>query len=95
MSQTEDGGVPLPGIFTYGMHVEALDCSGTELVYEGLENFIRLRHLRVLLLRDCQYVDDWCLDRICGEYRDTLQHLDISGCPRITASGLEGVAQLK
>ena len=56
---------------------------------------VRLSKLRALYLRDCPFVDDWCVDRVCGEYRHSLQHLDLSGCRRVTDRGLEGVAQLK
>jgi hypothetical protein len=27
----------------------------------------------------CDYFDVWCLDRISGEYADTLEYLNISG----------------
>lgn len=93
--RTEEGAVPLPARYTHGMYVEELDASGTEIVYEGLENFIKLTKLRALYLRDCPFVDDWCVDRVCGEYRHSLRHLDLSGCPRVTEHGLEGIAQLK
>ncbi|XP_037085908.1 distal membrane-arm assembly complex protein 2-like [Pollicipes pollicipes] len=95
VKRLEDESIPLPGQYTYGMFVEELDASGTEILYEGLENFIRLSKLRALYLRDCPYVDDWCVDRVCGEFRQQLQHLDLSGCRRVSERGLEGVAQLK
>ena len=28
----------------------------------------------------CPEIDDWCLDRISGEFQDSLESLDISGC---------------
>jgi len=90
----QEGVVPLPGYYTHGYRVEGLDASGTEIVYEGLENFIKLHHLRSLLLRDCPFVDDWCLDRVCGEFR-SLQHLDLSGCRRVSARGIEALSHLK
>ena len=27
----------------------------------------------------CDFMDEWCMDRISGEYADTLEYLNISG----------------
>jgi hypothetical protein len=41
------------------MHIEAIDASGTQLMWEGFDNMIELSHLRLLRLADCPHIDDW------------------------------------
>ncbi|ETN80838.1 hypothetical protein NECAME_08915 [Necator americanus] len=76
----------LPGRKIPGLHIEAIDASGTELMFEGFENLQNLKYLRMLRLADCPYVDDWTLGRI-GGMMDGLEMLDLSGCHRISAKG--------
>ena len=45
--------------FFAGLYLEAIDASGTELVFEGFDNMIELKSLRLLRLADCPYIDDW------------------------------------
>ncbi|VDM65903.1 unnamed protein product [Strongylus vulgaris] len=84
----------LPGRKVPGLYIEAIDASGTELMFEGLENLQNLKHLRMLRLADCPYVDDWTLGRI-GGMMENLEMLDLSGCHRISAKGLMGLKMLK
>ena len=42
-----------------GLYLEAIDASGTELVFEGFDNMVELKNLRLLRLADCPYIDDW------------------------------------
>ena len=69
----------LPTAYQPGWYVEAVDAAESELVYEGLQNVRNLVFLRYLDLSYCPHVDVWCLDRISGEYKDSLEYLDLSG----------------
>lgn len=92
--KTEDDEVPLPGRKTPGYTLEAVDASGTELMYEGLDNFINLHELKYLNLSGCPYIDDWCLDRL-HVFNKSLVHLDLSGCPSVTEKGLAALHKLR
>ncbi|KAL3085296.1 hypothetical protein niasHS_010365 [Heterodera schachtii] len=84
----------LPGTKTEGFYVEAIDASGTELMFEGFDNLYDLEFLRMLSLRDCRWIDDWVLSRIGGMFANTLEMLDLSNCHRISAKGLLGLRSL-
>ncbi|CAJ0598701.1 unnamed protein product [Cylicocyclus nassatus] len=90
----KNGNYKLPGRKIPGLYIEAIDASGTELMFEGLENLQNLKNLRMLRLADCPYVDDWTLSRI-GGMMENLEMLDLSGCHRISAKGLMGLKMLK
>jgi len=94
-SQDEDGEYTLPGRYQEGIHIEALDASGTTLVYEGFECLSNLRFLKRLSLSTCPLVDDWCIDRLCGQYANTLEHLDLSHCRGVTENGISALARLR
>lgn len=84
----------LPDRKTPGYKLEAVDASGTELMYEGFDNFINLRELKYLNLSGCLYIDDWCLDRF-HMFSKSLLHLDLSGCPYVTEKGLAALHKLR
>ncbi|XP_011298404.1 ATP synthase subunit s-like protein [Fopius arisanus] len=79
----------LPDTFTPNWFLEEVDVSGTEICYEGLENFANLGRLKIAAFRNCQYFDDWCLERILNMCPN-LEVLDISDNVKITERGLEG-----
>uniref|UniRef100_A0A7E4VU30 ATP synthase subunit s-like protein n=1 Tax=Panagrellus redivivus TaxID=6233 RepID=A0A7E4VU30_PANRE len=85
----------LPGVRVPGMYLEAIDASGTELLYEGFSNLYDLKHVRMLRLAGCKNVDDWTLSRIGSIFADSLEFLDLSGCQKISAKGLRGLHSLK
>lgn len=68
----------LPNKFVSGMFVEAIDCEGMNLYYEGLENVRRLKKLRFLSFKGVTSFDDWCLDRVSGSEFESLEVLDLS-----------------
>lgn len=72
-------------------HVEAIDAAEAMLVYEGLQNLRNLHHLKELDLSYCPHIDEWCMDRITGEFHHTLEHLNISGCINVNWNALEVV----
>lgn len=57
-----------------------------------LENMEKLKWLS---LEGCPRIDDWCLDRVAGEYSDTLEYLDIRNCPLVTDKGIASLSKLK
>lgn len=74
--------------------LEEVDMSKTVINYTGLFNLEKQRNLRVLKLQGCPEVDDWFLAKL-HMFQDSLEELDISRCPRITAGGLAALRNLK
>ncbi|CAD5232061.1 unnamed protein product [Bursaphelenchus xylophilus] len=89
------GRYSLPGRQIPGLYVEAIDASGTELMYEGFDNLYDLKHLRMLRLANCEFIDDWALSRVGGVCGSTLEFLDLSGCKNITHKGLAALRTAK
>ncbi|XP_021568406.1 ATP synthase subunit s-like protein [Carlito syrichta] len=67
--------------------VEAVDASGCNINYEGLNSLLALKELRSLSLRCCPHLDDWCLSRL-HSLANSLEELSLAGCPRISERGL-------
>lgn len=88
-----DGEIGLPNRKVEGMIIEAIDASGTKLLYEGLENFAYLEDLRHLNVSSCPNFDDFCLNRL--QQLKNLETLDVSGCPHIKDNGLACLHRLK
>lgn len=72
-------GYSLPNKYVHGYFLEAIDCEGTIIYYEGLENIRRLRKLEYLSFKNIKSFDDWCLDRVSGSELEKLEVLDLSG----------------
>uniref|UniRef100_A0A023GB18 ATP synthase subunit s-like protein n=1 Tax=Amblyomma triste TaxID=251400 RepID=A0A023GB18_AMBTT len=92
--RTKDGDTGLPGKRQPGWVLEAIDASDTEIYYEGLDNLTCLEGLKSLKLAGNPNIDDWFLDRL-SQFRETLEHLDLSGCPQITEHGLAALYRLR
>ncbi|KAL3874233.1 hypothetical protein ACJMK2_037276 [Sinanodonta woodiana] len=89
----KDGTYALPNRKVDSFCLEAVDASGTEIMYTGLSNFVDLHHLRYLNFSNCKFFDDWCLSYLhCFE--NTLEFLDVSGCPEVTERGLATIHKL-
>ncbi|QQP55617.1 ATP synthase subunit s-like protein [Caligus rogercresseyi] len=84
----------LPTTFKAGHCLEAIEASRSLLVYEGLQNLRNLSFLKHLDISYCEFVDEWFIDRITGEFRETLEYLDVSGCYRLDWNGIEPLARL-
>lgn len=93
-TKTEDDDTGLPYKYEPGWVLEAIDATDTELYYEGLDNLTCLEGLKALRLCGNPNVDDWFLDRL-SQFRETLEHLDLSGCPQITERGLSALYRLR
>lgn len=85
----------LPTSWQSGWYVEAIDASCSDIVYEGFNNMRNLIFLKSLDLSYCPQIDDWCMDRITGEFQDSLEELDVSGCKMVKLSGLESIWRLR
>ncbi|CAL1266013.1 unnamed protein product [Larinioides sclopetarius] len=77
----------IPSSYVPGYFVEELDATDAVLLYEGFENMCNLEELKKLILHDCPFVDDWCLNRMYM-FANTLEYLDLSGCKNITERGI-------
>jgi len=84
-----NGKLEMPAMFVKGWYIEAIDASQSSLVYEGLQNLRNLHHIKYLDISYCEMMDEWCMDRLTGEYCDTLEYLDISGCRQMNWNSLE------
>lgn len=92
--KTEDDDTGLPYKYEPGWVLEAIDATDTELYYEGLDNLTCLEGLKALRLCGNPNVDDWFLDRL-SQFRESLEHLDLSGCPQVTERGLSALYKLR
>lgn len=93
VKQNDYDEVPLPDRYVHGMFVEAIDCEGVELYYEGLENLRRLKSLRYLSFKNVKSFDDWCLDRVSGSEFESLEELNLSGTV-VTQRGLQSLYRI-
>lgn len=79
----------LPTAYVSGWYIEKIDASDSLLIYEGLQNIRNLIYLKSLDLSYCPLIDEWCMDRITGEFGESLEVLNLSGCTNIDWNGLE------
>jgi len=93
--QDKDGEYSLPAHYKEEFKVEAIDASGTSLVYEGIECMGNLRSIKEFSVATCPYIDDWCVDRICGQYSETLEQLNLTYCKKVTENGISALTRLK
>lgn len=54
-----------------------------------------MESLKWLSVESCPHIDDWCLDRIAGEYGHSLEYLNIRDCPKVTEKGIASLSKLK
>ncbi|KRZ92900.1 Protein disulfide-isomerase, partial [Trichinella sp. T8] len=73
---------------------EGIDASNTALMFEGLSNLVNLEKIRFLSLKNCEYVNDWCMSQM-KQFENTLEFLDLSHCSKLTADGLSALSCLK
>lgn len=88
-----DGSSGLPDTYDPTYRIVSIDFSGFPLEYEGLDNIACLVELRWLSLRGSETIDDWCLDKLSGEY-PMLEYLDISDCKNVSERGLEALYRM-
>ncbi|KAK2868820.1 hypothetical protein Q7C36_000691 [Tachysurus vachellii] len=81
-------------VYTPESTIEEIDLSRTLINHAGLHNLTSQHGLRSLSVQGCPEVDDWFLGRL-HVFRETLQELNISHCPRITVGGLAALQHLR
>jgi len=84
----------IPPTYEPGWYLEAIEATDSKLIYEGFASMKNLTSLKYLDLSYSPTIDSWCMDRITGEYMDTLEYLDLSGCKSIKANALEPIWRL-
>ena len=84
----------LPDVFEPNWFLESIDASDTKLIYEGFSSLKNLNSLKYLDMSYSQYLDAWMMDRITGEYGESLEYLDISGCKNLQWNGVEAIWRL-
>lgn len=87
------GEYELPTIYDSKYLIEGITCEGLPLNYDGLENFRGLRQIKFFSVKDCMFIDDWCVDRISGQFFDSLEELDLRNC-KVTPFGLEALYRM-
>lgn len=83
----EEDNYNLPANLVPDLYLEAIDCEGMKIYYEGLENLRRLKKLRFISFKDVACFDDWSLDRVSGSEFVSLEVLNLSGT-KVTDKGL-------
>ena len=91
----DENGSSLPSSYDGEWKIEEINASGLPLVYEGLLNLRGLKCIKRLNLSNCEYIDDWCLDRLSGKFSESLESINLSGCPKITSRGIASLSKLK
>jgi hypothetical protein len=54
-----------------------------------------LEKIEWLSLENSPYIDDWCLDRLTGYFKDSLTYLNINGCQNVTEKGIASLSRLR
>lgn len=88
VKKNELGEYSLPKHYQDNMFLQAIDCTDMELYYEGLVNLRDLRQVEWLSLNGCEKLDDWAIDRISYQFRESLLYLDLRNMPLVTFRGL-------
>lgn len=83
----------LPTKYNAKYLVECINFDDQPLHYEGVENIDDLQECKSISLRNTRHFNDWCLDRLCGNYLPKLEELDITGTDT-TERGLEAIYRL-
>jgi len=85
----------VPQDYQTGWYIEEIDARNSLLIYEGINNLRNLLYIKKLDISYSCMIDAWCIDRITGEYQDTLEYLDLSGCQKLNWNGLECLWRLR
>lgn len=85
----------LPNQYVEDKILQAIDCNGMDIYFEGLVNFRNLRNVEWLSFNECDNIDDWCMDRISNIFSHSLSYLDLRDCPKITERGLGALYKMR
>lgn len=95
IKMNEMGDYNLPNKYRDNMFLQAIDCTDMELYYEGLINLRDLRQVEWLSLNGCNKLDDWSIDRISYQFRESLLFLDLRNMPLVTFRGLGALCKME
>ncbi|KAJ8930207.1 hypothetical protein NQ314_017015 [Rhamnusium bicolor] len=85
----------LPRFYEEDKILQGIDCTDMSLVYEGLVNLRDLKQVEWLSLNGCEYIDDWCIDKISHIFSHSLLYLDLRNCSNITVKGLGALYKMR
>uniref|UniRef100_A0A8C4N9S3 Si:ch1073-228b5.2 n=1 Tax=Eptatretus burgeri TaxID=7764 RepID=A0A8C4N9S3_EPTBU len=77
-----------------GVPIEEVDLSTTAVNFSSFEHIGELQNVKVMSLRDCRHVDDWCLTCL-NVYRHSLEELYLTGSSLVTERGLSALCHLR
>ncbi|XP_033733972.1 ATP synthase subunit s, mitochondrial-like [Pecten maximus] len=78
-----------------GLKIEEIICDEAVVLPNGFGYLAGLKHVKKFTLHKCTFASDSMLSYLSCHLTDSLEHLQISSCPRITQSGLDQLEQLK
>lgn len=94
LQATKDKPVRLPNSYKANYIITSIDASNTLICYEGLKSIQSLYYLKWLSFKNCEYIDDWCVDKMSAQF-PALEYLDISDCKNVTERALEALYKLR
>lgn len=73
-----------------------IDCSYSNIVPEGIDNFVGLEHLKSLNLSGNDMLNDFACDQLARQFRasKTLEEINLSNIPLISISGVERLIRI-
>lgn len=86
----------LPPDYDKSFKLYAISAFKTNLLTEGIDNFVGLEHLEFLDLRSNPHLDEFSCDQLARQFRNstTLNEIDISENPRISIYALEALLRI-
>ncbi|XP_072388696.1 ATP synthase subunit s, mitochondrial [Diabrotica undecimpunctata] len=88
---TDYNELPLEGTL---LRVKEVDASNTSIMHSGFEHFNGCKHIDLLKLHKCAYVDDKALEQL-HYLKDSLCKLQVSCCPNVTDKGILSLGVLR
>ncbi|CAL1276287.1 unnamed protein product [Larinioides sclopetarius] len=73
--------------------IEEIDASDSCIMNVGFPYLKGLKHLKIIKLHKCSYIEDTCLSMLLA-VKDSLQHLEIVSCGNVTDKGILSLARL-
>ena len=84
----------LPNVYDPNFVIEAIDIGNMKLFYDGFQNLTNLKYLKWFSFNNSEEIDDWCIDRLSGQFQDTLEYLDLSNCRHVTHRGIAALYRM-
>lgn len=78
-----------------GLKIEEIICDDAVVLPNGFGYLAGLKDVKKFTLHKCRFSSDSMLSSLSHHLADSLEHLQISACPRITQTGLDELQHLK